>query len=285
VGYGSAVQPQNPAPEIGVAQDLAAPPSPPPIDSHVARPHDAVQTASAGTDQQPHPSLPVIPISADFLPRVPQAANDVAKISSSPATAVPVAVQQPAAPPNLATDAGLNRTPIGIVLIPQLGIDAMVPPAARVPQAVPNLGRIVGSVALPGNENERTNSDEDERANSEDAAINLSFDGPADNEIPTTASPGNRAALLANLQLNMEAVDQALDTMVNEIERLGGELATWLDDWSLSSWGTAATVVAAFGLGGRYIWRGRGRRLPQEDTDEESSSWLFTRLQSPAGQP
>ncbi len=71
--------------------------------------------------------------------------------------------------------------------------------------------------------------------------------------------------------------------MVSEIERLGGELVTWFDDWSVSNWGTATALVVACGLGGRYWWLQRGRRAIERDNEEESSSWLFTRLQSPAG--
>jgi hypothetical protein len=161
-------------------------------------------------------------------------------------------------------------------LVPQAGIDAIQPPSVRLPQSEPNLSRSTGSAAVPGDEVERTDS--------EDAAVNFLPDRSAGNERPATAGASSRAALLANLQLNMESVDQALEAMAIEIERLGGELVTWLDDSSWSSWGEAAAVVAVFGLGSRCIWRLRGRRSPQEDSEEESSSWLFSRLQSPAGQ-
>jgi hypothetical protein len=274
VSYGRDVQPPSVLPQNDVHPEATAPSALPPVDSHSAHPHEAAQSAS---DQQPQPTLPVIPGSSDSLARVPQATADVAKKSGPPAIAiVPVAPQQPVMPFNVPADASSGRSLSGTALIPQVDLDAIGSPIGRVPRSVENLG----SAALSG--------DEDERMNREDAAVNLSLGGSTDNaisEVSSAAGEVHRAALLGNLQLNIEAVDQALDAMANEIERLGGELAMWFDDWSVSSWGTAATAVAAFGLGGRYIWRARGRRSLQEDSEEESSSWLFTRLQSPAGQP
>ncbi|MBI3836991.1 MAG: hypothetical protein HY288_03540 [Planctomycetia bacterium] len=82
----------------------------------------------------------------------------------------------------------------------------------------------------------------------------MSTSGPVAGEIATVASDRSRAALLASLPVNMESVDQALLSMMREVEGLGGELVMC-------------------------------RRSAQEESEEESSSWLFTRLQSPAGQP
>ena len=276
LGFGNIAHTPDVFPEANASHEAIALSSTPPIDSHLAHSHDAGQTAGATSEPQTHFSPPVIPVGADLSTHVSQVATDVAKRSSIAPNAVPVSSQQPVVPLNVPADNGFNKSQAGVALIPQAVIDFISPPSARLPQSEPNVGRSVGSAAGPGDEIERTGS--------EDSAVDRLPDRSANNEHSATASVSSRAALLANLQLDMKGVDQALEAMVNEIERFGGELVTWLDDSSWSTWGTAAAAVAAFGLGSRCIWRLRGRRLPQEDCEEESASWLFSRLQGPVGQ-
>jgi hypothetical protein len=279
VGYGSTVQPPGVGVAIDTPYDAIAFSSPPPIDSHVAHSHAADQTANVASGQHSSQSTPVIAVAADFVTRAPQATSDIVKANPAAATAAPV-LPPPPAPINafnVPGDSEANRSQQGMALVPQAGIGPLQPPSAHLPQSEPNLSSSAGATAVP--------SDKAERTSDADVEISHSSGVSANNEILAPTSDGNRAALLANLQLNMEAVDQALEAMVSEIERLGVGLATWFDDVSFPSWGTAATVVAAFGLVSRYLSRGRARRSPQEESEEESSSWLFTRLQSPAGQP
>jgi len=276
VGYGSTVQPPGVGVAIDTSHDAIADSSPAPIDSHAVHSHAADQTASVASGQHSSQSPPVIAVTGDFATRAPQATGDVVK--ANPATVAPVLPPPPAPLDafNVPGDRGPSRSQQGMALVPQAGIGPLQPPSAHLPQSEPNLGRSAGTAAVTG--------DKAERASAEDVEISHSAAVSANNEILAPTSDGNRAALLANLQLNMEAVDQALEAMVSEIERLGAGLAVWFDDVSFPSWGTAATVVAAFGLGSRCLLRGRARRSPQEESEEESSSWLFTRLQSPAGQ-
>jgi hypothetical protein len=95
----------------------------------------------------------------------------------------------------------------------------------------------------------------------------------------------SRAALLSNVSLNVEAVDQALEAVMREVEKLGGELVTWIDELSLPPWALATAAAAFVGFGGHCYLKRRGARLGEETGEEESSSWLFTRLITPPGQP
>jgi hypothetical protein len=274
VGYGGIVQTSGVGFAIDATPDAIAYSSPAPIDSHVAHSHAADPSATAASGPHSSPSPPVIAVTADFMTRAPQATGDVVK--ANPAAAVPVLPPSAALNAfNVPGDSGPNRSQQGMPLIPQAGMGPLQLPSAHLPQAEPNLSSSAGAAALPGDEAERARANDVETSGASGVA--------AHKEILVPTSEGDRAALLANLQLNMEAVDQALEAMVGEIERLGVGLATWFDDVSLPSWGTAATVVAAFGVGSRCLLRGRARRSPQTDSEEESSSWLFTRLQSPAG--
>jgi hypothetical protein len=269
----------SPPPPYGQAQpdahhDPATVPGPPAGDPHTAHPRDASTTTSAG-DSQPRQSVQLAAIGpvTDSAALAPQAVIDAFKRSGpTTTTGAPVAPQQTTTPPGSAADASVNRSLGGIVLIPQTGSE---------------LGGLFGAPLGPSPQGDRevdvaAASDEVALASSEEAVANPSSAASVDSDATIEAvSPIARAALLGNMQLNLEAVDQALDAMVSEVERLGGELVTWLDDWTISDWGTAAVIATAAGVGGRYVLRQRARRAAPADSEEESSSWLFTRLQSP----
>jgi hypothetical protein len=93
-----------------------------------------------------------------------------------------------------------------------------------------------------------------------------------------------RPTLLADVGFGMQAVDRAIDAALVELEELGGDLITWLDDYA-PSWTTTAGAATALAAGGAYVLRSRTRRSVDKDDEEVSSTWLFTRFQSPAGQP
>jgi hypothetical protein len=93
-----------------------------------------------------------------------------------------------------------------------------------------------------------------------------------------------RAALLASIGFDSQAVDRALDAAMSEIEQIGGDLMTWFDDYNSPSWATAAGIVTAAVAGSAYVWHGRRRRSVEEEEEAISSTWLFNRFQMPAGQ-
>lgn len=99
-------------------------------------------------------------------------------------------------------------------------------------------------------------------------------------ETPPAIVKGEPLPLLAGMSLNIEAIDEALQAMLSDVEGVGGELVTWLDELSPRSWVTVAATAAVAGAAGRYAWRARRRRQGDEPCEEESSSWLFTRFQS-----
>jgi hypothetical protein len=255
-----------------------ASPSPAPSDVFVVHSSDVAQPAAIAGDRQPRQVLlPATVLGTGIASLAPQAANDVAKQSVA-ATATAVVVQQQlSAPFSLPGDVGLNRSLGGTILIPQAPSDAIGSLATDVPPAWADRQNAIVA--------DRASDDEHLPANEQVVLAVAASDGSTEGNLEGTTNSAARVAMLANLQLNFEAVDQALDAMVSEVEWLGSELVTWLDDWNVSNWGTAVGVIFACGLGSRYWWLERGRRSLQRDRDEESSSWIFIRLQSPAGQP
>jgi len=91
-----------------------------------------------------------------------------------------------------------------------------------------------------------------------------------------------RASLMAGLSLNVAAVDQALEVVMGEVDRLSEELVGWLDDVEVAPWTAATATAAAAGVGAHLYLRRRGR-TDESLSEEESSTWLFAQLQTPAG--
>ena len=268
-------QPQDALPPTDIHHDANGPQNPSPSDVRVVIRHDAPPASANASDQAARQApLPATASAADSSTLAPQAASDVEQRSTAGGTTG--GVQQQPINPSLGqpSDIGPNRAQSGAILVPQASADGA--------------NTTVPDVASDGDERDdaakrETVGDRSSRGAIVPALAAVAVDSAAETEVDVAGDLQARTALLANLQLNIEAVDQALDAMVSEIERFGGELATWFDDWTVSNWGTATALVVACGLGGRYWWLQRGRRAIERDSEEESSSWLFTRLQSPAG--
>jgi hypothetical protein len=97
---------------------------------------------------------------------------------------------------------------------------------------------------------------------------------------PGASQMTQTAAMLEGIGLRIDAVDQALEGALTEIERLGGELASWLGEFGLDGWVTPTSAAVALGAGAYFGLRGT-RTATNDKHDEESSSWLFSRLQTP----
>ncbi len=101
-------------------------------------------------------------------------------------------------------------------------------------------------------------------------------------EAGSFGAQGVQTALLSTLSLNTAALDQALENVTGEIEKLSGDIVGWLDRMRVPPWTVTTVVVAA--LGGGVLTRcWRNRRSDGTMDDEESSTWLFTRLHSSLG--
>ncbi len=157
-------------------------------------------------------------------------------------------------------------------------------PEATVPQVSPNVQGSAGAATAPAEQNGGVAGQETPIAATTAASKTPGVASGHEGTTPTNRKGISRAALLASVPLDLAAVDQALATMFNEIERLGGELVSWLDEASAQPWVAVVTVAAASWLGGRHVLRRRAGRLSRDHGEEESSSWLFTRMNNPAGQ-
>jgi hypothetical protein len=274
---------QGPQVHVAVTQETEAIPPPsvtPYIDPRPTRPNEPSRAGNADVEQH-YQSAPVVALSAESLNRASQTTGAGGGENRMPAFVPPILAPHVALSTTPPGNTGSGGGPLGLAPVPQAGLDAIEAPSSRALKSDPNLGASSGSSSAPHGGAEQPGTDST-------AAINLAsgsraLGGPIGGEVADAMSAGNRAALLASLPFNMEAVDQALAVMMNEIEGLGGEFVSWLDDASVPPWAVAATFAEACGLAAYHFWRTRGRRSAQEESEEESSSWLFTRLQSPAG--
>ena len=92
-----------------------------------------------------------------------------------------------------------------------------------------------------------------------------------------------RGALIAGMAPNFDALDRALEVALEEIEKMGGDLVTWLDASDSTAWITGGALVVL--TSGGYYWQ-RRRVGRQTGTNlEEPSNWLFTHLYHPTGRP
>jgi hypothetical protein len=89
-----------------------------------------------------------------------------------------------------------------------------------------------------------------------------------------------QADLLASIDLGTAAIDEALASVMDEVEDLGSDLFGWFDDAGLNSWARSAAALAAVGVGGAIALRWRAKRMLDEQGDSESTTWLFHQLQS-----
>ncbi|HEY2883158.1 MAG TPA: hypothetical protein VGJ15_12010 [Pirellulales bacterium] len=87
-------------------------------------------------------------------------------------------------------------------------------------------------------------------------------------------------AALAVIPLDIQAVEKALHAAAKEINRLGAQVNQWLDNNQFAPVVAVATA-AALGYGAAVVYvRRRNRHEATKRLDEDSSSWLFARLQT-----
>ena len=257
-------RPVDPPPEYAVRNDIV------PVDSRAGRigpaPAPAILPAELSHASQPVPS---ISLGADSLIRAQATIQAVQ--GSRAADLAPSAPQasQPMATPG---DLSGNNGYAGLALSP--GLDPRLPgevPVQGDSQAGANLDQSGSNAKASG----------ETRSN---AVAVASASETESKDLAFLASGSTRGALLANLPFNVTAVDKALATMMAEVEGLGGNIAEWLEDSSVPPWAILATVVVTCGIGGWYYGYLRSSGSFREDSEEESSSWLFTQLENPAGQ-
>jgi hypothetical protein len=97
----------------------------------------------------------------------------------------------------------------------------------------------------------------------------------------TSSDVFSPAVLLDRVAFNATDLDEALDGIMREVEGLGSELISWVDDLQMPTWAVTVIAIAASGAGGAFARRCSGRRPSDETGFEDSSSWLFARLQDP----
>jgi len=84
--------------------------------------------------------------------------------------------------------------------------------------------------------------------------------------------------LLAEIPFNLHGLEQAVQTVMGQVQRLGTEFTEWLEENQLT---TTATVVAAAAAGsGVFYLRRRAARAADRRDEEASSNWLFVQLQT-----
>jgi hypothetical protein len=268
------------------------------------------------------PTLTVLPQSAahrELNGSVDTSAGDTGKLSRPEASAAPAA--SPMAPtslnltPSLAAaefQGDLGRASLAAAASVAAVAQQKLPAIGTVPAASivhPLAGILIPPSGLRTNEQVDANQlDENQRAENEAnvateparhigrSAEPAAAAGSRVTLTGVTANPGasgsdsphgfaaQRAALLASIGFDNQAVDRALDAAMSEIEQIGGDLMSWFDDYTAPSWTTAASIVTAAAAGSAYAWHGRGRRSVDEEDEAISSIWLFNRFQMPAGQ-
>jgi hypothetical protein len=96
--------------------------------------------------------------------------------------------------------------------------------------------------------------------------------------------PLKSAASLVEMPIDLGRIEQKLAATIADIKHLTPDLAGWLNIARVSPL-TIAFATAAIGGGSAYYYlRRRGAREIGRLEDEESSSWLFSRLHSAASQ-
>jgi hypothetical protein len=90
-------------------------------------------------------------------------------------------------------------------------------------------------------------------------------------------------ASLADVPFNLTGVEQALQTAVTDLERLGAKITEWADENQVTIVAVAASAVAFGAVAKFYLRRGASAAAEERD-DETSSNWLFLRLQMTPGE-
>ena len=87
--------------------------------------------------------------------------------------------------------------------------------------------------------------------------------------------------MLSHLSLDVRAIDQALENLLDEIDQIGSGLAGW---WAVApgpSWTIMALALAGAAAGSERLRRARRRRkTPYEPAAEtDSLTWMFSSWQ------
>lgn len=94
------------------------------------------------------------------------------------------------------------------------------------------------------------------------------------------ASLSERAAALANLPADAQAVDRALVAVLGELEEFGDGLSDYLRNVSYEQWAAGGMLLV---VAGAWIARQQRRRQNQHGEDE-AAAWLFAQMHAlPAG--
>ncbi|HEV2968764.1 MAG TPA: hypothetical protein VGY55_02170 [Pirellulales bacterium] len=112
-------------------------------------------------------------------------------------------------------------------------------------------------------------------ATGNDRSISVLAPTPANGSLANLANLRSAKLSLAEVPLDLRGVEQALQTVMSEMELLGAGLSHWLTDVHLAE--MAAAV--ALGAGAAIYLRRRNVREAIQPDDEPSSSWIFERLQ------
>jgi hypothetical protein len=242
-------------------------------------PRVAPQGGATGVDPRLTPSVAIAALGNEAGIHALQPASTTVRDVVAPVLPMVIfSTQTPTAQSITPNNPVLSKASPEVATVPLAMGDTSGVPALTVPQYQTRSGDKAEQAAAAAGAGQVEETSRAARGDEPSTAATVVANG--DVVLDADASP---AALLTGLPMNMEAVDQALAAMAREIEKLGGELATWFDDASLSTWSTVAIVVTATGVGGGYLWRQRNRGLTDDTSEEESSSWLFSRLHSPAG--
>ncbi len=190
-------------------------------------------------------------------PQAPAQATPTIAVSRSP---VSVATNSNAFSTGAATDA---RSRLDVVSIGQLSAQAVVHEAQAVSAAVQSNALEGGAARVL----DRT-SIESLFAQASSPAMALSL--------------LHSKAVLAAVPLNLKGVEQALEHVMSDVQRLGSQVSEWLDENRAAAIVLGVTTVIVGGAAAYYL---RRRTLQDvEDRDDDTSShWLFVRMQTPPG--
>jgi hypothetical protein len=91
-------------------------------------------------------------------------------------------------------------------------------------------------------------------------------------------SPASKV-LLAEIPFNLHGLEQAVQTVMGQVQRLGTEFTEWLEENQLTS---VATIIAATAAstGAVFYLRRRAARAADRRDEEASSNWLFVQMQT-----
>lgn len=252
--------------------------------------------AGALSSMSPHDTLHV---RGDEYVSLAAVASDAGMGPSGPGGAIP-----PGGPPRGGPVAGVfsiaNAT-AATPTTPASNVALLAPVTANSNSALPNTApelltepgaQVRRDARLPATEEVAVPTG-DEASSAQVAARGADARGNTASDVPAQATEETAlvsqvrpaAALLSAASINLAAVDRALADAMAEVERLGVGLGAWCDELPVSDWAIAGAGVVVLGAGGRIALRRRGKDSPDEEHEEASTQWLFTRLQTNPGQP